>query len=96
MEMAAATPRLLVGGQPPAAVEATATPPRAAAVAVGGAIVSAVAEATVPVAVAATIDKLSLFVSPKTGAAAGTSTQPATAPAFLFAPYILTNSTGRF
>jgi len=35
-------------------------------------------------ATAADIDKLTLLVSPKSGAAAGTSTQPAVAPAFLF------------
>ena len=60
-------------------------PPPAAAIAILHRV--AEAEAIVPVAVVATaadIDKLTLLVSPKTGAAAGTSTQPATAPAFLF------------
>ena len=53
------------------------------------------AEAIVPAAVVATaadIDKLTLLVSPKTGAAAGTSTQPATAPAFLLTYSTFSNS----
>ena len=72
MGMAARTPHLRVAGQPPVAVEVTTIPPRAAVEEVAVAIVPAVAEATAPVAVVATIDNLSLFVSPKTGAAAGT------------------------
>lgn len=57
-----------------------------APVAVAAATVVGAAAVMLPAAVAATaadIDKLTLFVSPKTGAAAGTSTQPAAAPAFL-------------
>jgi hypothetical protein len=56
------------------------------AAAVVAIVPAVVVVAIVPVAVVATaadIDKLALLVSPQTGAAAGTSTQPATAPAFL-------------
>lgn len=75
---------------PPGAVGRTVvaapTPPPAAAVIATLHRVVEVAEAILPVAVVATAadtDKLALFVSPKTGAAAGTSTQPVSAPAFL-------------
>jgi hypothetical protein len=66
-------------------------------VVVAEAVVQAVeAEAAiVPAAVVATAadtDKLTLLVSPKTGAAVGTSTQPATAPAFLFTYSRFSNS----
>ena len=97
MVVAAPIPHLRVEAAaipPPAAVVAVATRrPVVAAVAkamapavVVATVRAAVAEATVPVVVAATaadIVKLTLLVSPTTGAAAGTSTQPATAPAFL-------------
>jgi hypothetical protein len=72
-------------------------PPPAADVAIPHheAVVAAEAGAIVPAAVVATaadIDKLTLLVSPKTGAAAGTSTQPATAPAFLLTYSTFSNS----
>jgi hypothetical protein len=97
MVVAAPIPHLRVGTAVlplPAEVVAAATR-RPTVVAVAKAMAPAVvvvtvraagAEATVPVVVAATaadIVKLALLVSPTTGAAAGTSTQPATAPAFL-------------
>jgi len=88
--VAALTPLLRVAAAltPPPAAADVPIPPREAVVVAAAvvAIVPAVVVAIVPVAVVATaadIDKLALLVSPQTGAAAGTSTQPATAPAFL-------------
>ena len=65
--------------------------------AVAGATVTAAAEATSQVA-AATVadgDKLTLLISPTTGAAAGTSTQPAAAPAFLICLKVPSGVDGR-
>ena len=87
----AVTRRLQVAGAvtPHLRVVAALIPPPAADVAIPpheAVVVVAAEAAIVPAAVVATaadIDKLALLVSPQTGAAAGTSTQPATAPAFL-------------
>ena len=76
-------------------VAAALIPPPAADVALPHHEAVVAAEAIVPAAVVATaadIDKLTLLVSPKTGAAAGTSTQPATAPAFLLTYSTFSNS----
>jgi hypothetical protein len=63
-----------------------------AAAMVVGAVAAEVMRRAAVAATAADIDKLTLLVSPKTGAAVGTSTQPATAPAFLFTYSRFSNS----
>jgi hypothetical protein len=86
----AVTRRLQVAAAPTPPPVADIVIPRHEAVVVAGA-----AEAIVPGAAGATaadIDKLTLLISPKTGAAAGTSTQPATAPAFLLTYFTFSNS----
>jgi hypothetical protein len=74
---------------PPLAAVVVATPRRGAVVEMGAEAIATAAVVVAIAQVAATAVggiKLSFLISPTTGAAAGASTQPAAAPAFLLDP----------